>query len=127
MSSNGKIPRRVLVIEDDEAVVELLQNVLVAAGFDVIAAENAVDGLSLYKRYCSSTLCVILDYGIPGMHAARLLQRFHEIDEDVKVILSSGYPQQFIREDFPLDRIVGFIPKPYMPQTLLGELSKLSA
>lgn len=116
-----------LVIEDDEAVVELLQSVLVAAGFDVIAAENAVDGLSLYRRYSNSTLCVILDYGIPGMHAARLLQRFREIDEGVKVILSSGYPQQFIREDFPLDRIAGFIPKPYMPQTLLGELSKLSA
>jgi len=119
--------RNVLVVEDDPIILDLLQDVLVSAGFKVLIAKNAPDGLELFREFSISTFCVILDYGIPGMHATRLLERFQEIDPEVKVILSSGYPQQFIREDFPVDKLAGFMAKPYDPQVLISELRRLKS
>ena len=117
----------VLVVEDDPVILELLQDAISNTGCKVLIAKNAADGLALYQHYVDSTYCVILDYGIPGMHASRLLDRFMEIDPEVKVILSSGYPQNFIGEDFPLDKIAGFMAKPYDPQVLLSELARIRA
>ncbi|MFN8389508.1 MAG: response regulator [Bdellovibrionota bacterium] len=119
--------QHVLVVEDDPIILELLQDVLSNAGFKVLIAKNASDGLALFQNYADSTFCVILDYGIPGMHASRLLERFVEVDGDVRVILSSGYPQNFIGEDFPLERIAGFMAKPYDPQILISELARLKS
>jgi CheY-like chemotaxis protein len=117
--------KHVLVVEDDPVILELLQDVLSNGGFRVLIAKNAADGLALFRSHAETTVCVILDYGIPGMHASRLLERFLEVDQEVKVILSSGYPQNFIGEDFPLDKIAGFMAKPYDPQVLISELENL--
>ncbi len=119
--------RHVLVVEDDPIILDLLQDVLVSAGFKVLIAKNAPDGLDLYRQHVRSTFCIILDYGIPGMHATRLLERLQEVDPNVKVILSSGYPQQFIREDFPVEKLAGFMAKPYDPQVLISELRRLKS
>ena len=122
----GSMAPHVLVVEDDPVILELLQDVLSGAGFKVLVAKTAVDGLALFQQYSDSTFCVILDYGIPGMHAARLFERLTDLDPEVKVILSSGYPQHFIVEDFPMEKIAGFMVKPYDPQILISELERLS-
>lgn len=122
---SSSAPRTVLLVEDDSIIVDLLQNVLQNAGFGVRIARHAAEALELFSQFREETCCVILDYGIPGMHASRLLERFLELDPEVKVILSSGYPQNFIVEDFPLERISGFLAKPYDPQVLVFELRRL--
>ncbi|MBP9838403.1 MAG: response regulator [Proteobacteria bacterium] len=112
----------VLLIEDDIIVIELLQEVLISAGFKVLISRNAVEGLSLFLANKEKIICVVLDYGIPGMHPSRLLERLCEIDSEAKVILSSGYSQNFILEDFPLDKIQAFLAKPYDPMSLVREV-----
>lgn len=121
----GSQARTVLIVEDDAIIVDLLQNVLASAGFTVCVARHAAEALELFANANRSTCCVLLDYGIPGMHASRLLERLLEIDPTVHVILSSGYPQNFIVEDFPLERISGFLAKPYDPQVLIDELRRI--
>ena len=56
------------------------------------------------------------------MHAAPLLERMQDIQANVKVSLSSEYPQTFINADFPLETLSGFLAKPYDPQVLISEL-----
>ena len=115
----------VLLIEDDPLILELLEMLLSTSGYEVIVATNAEAGLACFREHANSVLCVILDYGIPGMHAARLLNGFIETDPFVKVVLSSGYPSQFINQDFPMDLVVGFLEKPFVPQSLLDLLEEL--
>lgn len=116
---------KVLIVEDDSIVVELLFEVLKNAGFDVFVAGDAIEGLKLYHLHHSSLLCVLLDYDVPGMHASRLLESFREIDSEVNVILSSGYPLNFIGKDFPVEEVFDFMPKPYDPQLLVKALNRL--
>ena len=54
--------RHVLLIEDDPVILELLQDVLSAAGFRVLIAKTAADGLELFQEFSESTFCIILDY-----------------------------------------------------------------
>lgn len=117
--------RQILVIEDDKSIVELIKEIVSLLGFDVIAAENADEAISEFEECSDSAACVILDYGIPGMDASRLLSRLREIDSGVKVVVSSGYSQSFIARDFPLDTVSAFIAKPYEPQLLVDALTKV--
>lgn len=115
----------VLLIEDDPMVVELLEMVLMTAGYDVLIAENAERGLACFHEHAPRILCTILDYAIPGMHAARLINGFLERDPAAKVVLSSGYPPQFINEDFPMELVVGLLEKPFVPKSLLDLLDQM--
>ena len=126
-SACGALPSCILVIEDDPLVVQVIEDILDSIGFEVITAQTASQAVSLYRDNCSATSCIILDYGIPGMHVSRLLSELKEINSDVKVLLSSGYPQSFISRDVCFEGIDGFIAKPYDPQHLVTELNKIIA
>lgn len=119
------IGKHVLVIEDDRVIVELIQDIVSSLGFGVVVAENAAEALTEFEDCSKSAVCVILDYGIPGMDASRLLSRMKEIDSNVKVLLSSGYSRSFISKDFPLDSVSAFIPKPYEPRLLVEALMRV--
>jgi two-component system, cell cycle sensor histidine kinase and response regulator CckA len=117
--------KQILVIEDDRSIVELIREIVSLLGFGVIAAENADEAITEFEECSDSAACVILDYGIPGMDASRLLSRLREINSSVKVVLSSGYSQSFIAREFPLDTVAAFIAKPYEPQILVDALTKV--
>ena len=95
--------KQVLIVEDDRVIIELIQDIVSSLGFGVVVAENAAEALAEYEECADSAVCVILDYGIPGMDASRLLYRMKEINGHVKVLLSSGYSPSFIGRDFRSD------------------------
>ncbi len=125
VDSGKRLSSRILVVEDDPSVVDLIRDIVGLLGYETVVAENADEAISEFRNHCESAACVILDYGIPGMDASRLLSRLKEIDSGVKVLLSSGYSRSFIAKDFPMDSVAAFIPKPYEPQLLVEALSRV--
>ncbi len=59
------MPRRVLVIEDNEANTELATDLLEVAGFEVLQAPTAEIGIELAKT--QSPELILMDIGLPGM------------------------------------------------------------
>lgn len=119
--------RYVLIVEDDPLVVSVIAEILSSMGYRVLTASSGVEALELYRQYTEQIGCILLDYGIPDMHATRLFAKLRGIRSDAKIILSSGYPLSVIRRDFPIEEISGFIPKPYDPLLLREEITKLAA
>lgn len=116
----------ILLVEDDTFIVDLIENILGTRGYKVLVEDNAQDALATFERIAKKTFCIILDYSIPGMDASRFVSCVQEVDSSAKVILSSGYPKSFIRTDFPLDTVFGFIGKPYEPQKLVAEVERVA-
>ena len=118
-------PRSVLVVEDDPAVRQVIEEIISTLGLYSVNANTAGEALAAFERHAFDTVCVFLDYGVPGMHALQLLTRFKELRADIPVILSSGYPESYISNDIPSILIDGFIAKPFDSQTLISTLQRV--
>lgn len=108
---------RILVVEDEPFVRQVLARMLTGFGYEVISlgdVESAVD----YFRNNSSTIdVVILDQVMPGMNGMECLQILRSVKPGVKAILSSGLGSGDVPE-------VEYLPKPYQPDQLACAVRK---
>jgi two-component system, cell cycle sensor histidine kinase and response regulator CckA len=81
---------RVLLVEDDDAVRELLADVLTAAGFDVASAGSAEEARRIAADGPVDLLLSDLD--LPGQSGAQLAASLQAAAPPLRVILMSGYP-----------------------------------
>jgi two-component system cell cycle sensor histidine kinase/response regulator CckA len=119
LKGHGKI----LVMDDEEMVRELLDNMLGHLGYKVIFAKHGFEALDLFSLAQDSGEgfdALILDLTIPGgMGGKATLEKLLKIDPQIKAIASSGYSEDPIMAEFARYGFSGVIAKPY-------EISKLS-
>lgn len=115
---------RILLIDDEEALLRLLGVVLHRHGHVVVASATAREGLNLLRA--DSTIgAAVLDMSLPDMSGAAALDEIFSIAPHLPVLVASGSP--VCREDLRLDpgRKVGFLQKPFPPRALLEALDEL--
>jgi len=80
-----------LYVEDDPQQRMLLSAILEQAGFRVLSAPCALDGMELAAQ--ENFDAVILDYDLPDMTGAQLAQEIRAFEPSAKIILFSGQPE----------------------------------
>ncbi len=80
---------KVLLIEDEESIRTLLCLSLNKKGLRMIAAEDGLKGLEVFKRERPSI--VITDVKMPGMDGIEVLKRVRELEPDTRVIVITGH------------------------------------
>jgi len=83
MSNRGKL----LIIEDDTDLVEALELYFSRAGYEVIIAENGLEGLQ--ELYSERPNIVILDIALPRMDGWEVCHRIRELSDVPIVILTA--------------------------------------
>jgi len=83
--------KRILVVDDDEAIRTLLKEELADEGYEVITASNARDALKMVEQ--EPLDLVILDIRMPGMDGLEALPRILGLKEGLPVILNTAYTQ----------------------------------
>ena len=78
---------KVLVVDDEQSVCDLVQDVLVDAGHEVFAAVDGKEGLKAF--YSWQPELVVLDISMPGMNGWDLLDRIREVSQTPVIILSA--------------------------------------
>ncbi len=113
---------KVLMIEDDPELAEIITKYLAKFDIDVTNAEDPYIGLS--KLEIGDYELLILDLTLPGMDGLELLQRIRKVS-DIPVIISSA------RDDI-VDKVVGlergaddYLPKPYNPRELEARIKSI--
>jgi PAS domain S-box-containing protein len=113
---------RILVMDDEEALRNLLAQILKRLGYEVECAKEGTEAIGLYQRAKDSGNsfdAALLDLTIPGgMGGKEVAARLREIDDHVILIVSSGYSNTPIMSDY---RTYGFndvISKPWTPVQL---------
>lgn len=117
-------PVRVLVVDDDGAVREFTERVLMEAGY-VIA--SAPDGLSALRKCENSEPFDVLltDFSMPSMDGAELAQRVRSAEPGVKVLYITGYSDALFTKKSTLWDDEAFLEKPCSPNSLLEAVSLL--
>ena len=103
----------ILVVDDDERIIDLEKKMLGTLGYDVMVARSGKEALDLYNTHKHEIDLVVLDLVMPGLSGGETFNRLKEIDEDVNVLLSTGYRLNEKIEGM-LDRgCGGYIQKPF--------------
>jgi signal transduction histidine kinase/CheY-like chemotaxis protein len=80
---------RILVVDDEQFVRELLADVLQSEGFEVTLAENGSEALELFDR--QNFEAVFTDVGMPGMSGWELARAIRERNEEIPLAVITGW------------------------------------
>lgn len=110
---------RILLIEDDQRLAEMVKNYLGAAGFSVTIAARGQAGIALEARETFDAL--VLDLMLPDMDGLEVCRRIRARSQTPILMLTA-------RGD-AMDRVVGleigaddYLPKPFEPREMLARL-----
>jgi CheY-like chemotaxis protein len=113
----------ILVVEDDTCIQDLLEEVLVEAGYRVL---RAVDGVnSLHLATVDRPDVILLDMGIPLRSGPEVLDRLRDdpATAHIPVVALSGSPAP---PDDSLPRLDGWIEKPFDLDVLIEHVGRLA-
>jgi two-component system cell cycle sensor histidine kinase/response regulator CckA len=113
----------VLVVEDEDAVRELLRKVLDEHGYTVLEARDGRDALLLAERYQQPIHLVVTDVVMPEMGGRELVAALTPLYPDVSVLYISGYTNDEVLRRGVSD--VELIHKPFSPGDLLRKVREL--
>jgi DNA-binding response OmpR family regulator len=82
--------KRVLIVDDERAILTVLGIRLKVSGYDVVAASNGEEALDLVNSMCPDI--VLLDVIMPGMDGFEVLQKLRAVSE-LPVIVFSARPE----------------------------------
>ena len=114
----------VLVIDDEAPVREAVSDVLEMENIRVYTAVDGQTGLALYQKYQQEIDLVLLDLSMPGLSGYQTFQALRQIDNELTIILSSGYNEAEIDRQFSGEHVAGFLPKPFKLDTLVQTIQR---
>lgn len=107
----------ILVIDDERHVREAAAQALDIEGYKVETFERAEPALALVDRQWRGI--VISDIRMPGMEGMQVLERLHQIDEELPVVLITGHGDVSMAVQAIKAGAYDFIEKPYARDVLL--------
>ena len=117
---------KILVIDDDEVIRKSAGEVLKRLGYEVNVAKDHAEGINLYAKAMKEKHpydAVIMDLTIPGsMGGKEAINKLKKIDQDAKVILSSGYSDDRVMSEFRKYGFCGVVAKPYEIEDMAGAI-----
>ena len=118
---------KILIVDDDRPLLQLLSKMLERGGYIPLAAENAQDALELYRANRGEVPLVVTDLVMSGEDGAQFVDELRKVDPKARILVSTGYHNE---DDLAVIRrkgIEGIILKPYQSAELLKRVRELLA
>ncbi len=119
----------IIIMDDEDYIQKLLLKLLNRLGYKVIITGEGKEFLKVYRNIIKSkkeVMCVIMDLTISGgMGGKETIKNLREFDENVRVIVSSGYSNDPIMSDYKNYGFNGVLPKPFSINDLSDLLRRI--
>jgi signal transduction histidine kinase len=114
------VGRKILVIDDNLELVDLIRRFLESKGFQISIALDGKKGIEKALSYHPEV--VLLDLKLPDIPGDELLKRLKEIDKDMAIIVVTGHGGEQIAVDMMRKGAIDFLSKPIEYETLLKSI-----
>lgn len=111
--------RTVLLVDDETAVMDVLERYLRDDGFSVVCAADGLAAIEMFERHHPDL--VLLDINLPGLPGTEVLRRMRSV-RDVPIIMLTGRVEE-------IDRVVGlelgaddYVGKPFSPREVVARV-----
>ena len=104
---------RVLVVDDEPSVCEVLSGMLTALGYRTEVSYSGEEAIAYYREHGQATDLVILDLKMTGMDGGECLRQLRQLRPDARVLISSGHIDPDTRAELMEAGARGCLPKPY--------------
>jgi CheY-like chemotaxis protein len=114
---------RILVVDDDEGMRDILSIALSRLGYEVLAASSGTEAFNMFLK--SSFALVLTDLEMPGMDGWSLASRIKDRFPGIPVILMTGYAKEDIMKRMKRGSVDDVIFKPFRLEDVLKKAEKL--
>lgn len=116
---------KILVIDDEQGIRDLLHTLLSRKGYDVVVAENGRKGLDLYRRERPDV--IVLDLKMPVMDGLAVLQEVRKINPSQPVIILTGAATPEMEQQVRALGVSEFVEKEFSLHLLGDSLKRILA
>ena len=114
---------KILVIDDEQGIRDLLDTLLRRKGYDVVLAESGQKGLDLFRRERPDV--VVLDLKMPGMDGLAVLQQVRSFNPKQPVIVLTGAGTPEIEQQVRALGVTEYVEKEFSLHLLGDSLNRL--
>ncbi|MEA3490226.1 MAG: response regulator [Candidatus Omnitrophota bacterium] len=118
---------KILVIDDEIEICDLLEKFLTRKEYEVITATSAVEGIKKIKAEKPDV--VLLDIRMPEMNGVEAIKKIREIDKDIGIIMATAVMDEKIAQETVKLGAADYIVKPfdldYLEKSLMLKIAML--
>src|SRR6266436_4331581 len=115
----------ILLVEDDDAVRELVRAMLSARGYSVLAPQHLLEVESICETHSGRIHLLLTDLILPGASGRDIAKRVCALRPGVRVLFMSGYTDDTIIQRHGIDPSFAFLPKPFSSATLATKVREV--
>ncbi|OGR96893.1 MAG: hypothetical protein A2016_03800 [Elusimicrobia bacterium GWF2_62_30] len=112
----------ILVVDDEEAILELIQAALARLGYRVTCAHDGNDGVKKIKA--EKFDLAIMDIMMPGMDGITALGEMKKIDPEIEVIMATGHGTMSTAVQSMRKGAFDYLHKPFQPSQLIAVVER---
>jgi len=115
----------VLLVEDEEAVRDLVRTILVGQGYEVIVARDPRHAEEVATKFPTEIHLLLTDVVMPGTSGRELAARIMSNRPNIHVLYMSGYTENVVTSGGMLEEGLAFLQKPFSPAVLLQRIREV--
>ena len=112
----------ILLVDDEASILKVGKISMTEKGYTVLTAQNGIEALRLFEKRSDQIDLLVLDVLMPLMNGWECLERLKQIQPEVCVIMTSGYPELDDETSTTVAAARSFLRKPYDTNTLMVEI-----
>ena len=120
--SGGRGSETILLLEDEVAVREALQRILVAAGYTVYTAGDGDEAVAVFQRHAGAIELLLADVVIPGRSGPQVARELRLMQSNLKILFMSGYTDQHLASSELIPTGARLLAKPFTREKLTASI-----
>jgi CheY-like chemotaxis protein len=115
----------ILLAEDNAETRSVTEEILMAAGYEVISTANGEEAIKKYREHGNRINLVLMDVIMPIKNGREVYEEVKRLNPLARCLFTSGYTADIIHTKGKIDKEFDYLPKPSRPNDMLNKIREI--